>query len=75
MRHVYVDNIVAGSRDAVQIEWFYDQFSSCFNNKHLGKISKILGIRRFGDRKSCTLKIDQEEYLDAMLNNFGITHA
>jgi hypothetical protein len=72
---VYVDDIVVASRDAVQIEWFYDQLSSRFNTKNLGEISKILGIRIIRDRKSCTLTMDQEEYLDAMLNKFGITHA
>jgi hypothetical protein len=72
---VYVDDIVAASRDAVQIEWFYDQLSSRFNTKNLGEISKILGIRIIRDRKSRTLIMDQEEYLDAMLNKFGITHA
>jgi hypothetical protein len=72
---VYVDDIVAASRDAVQIEWFYDQLSSRFNTKNLEEISKILGIRIIRDRKSCTLTMDQEEYLDAMLNKFGITHA
>jgi hypothetical protein len=34
---VYVDDIVAASRDAVQIEWFYDQLSSRFNTKNLGR--------------------------------------
>jgi hypothetical protein len=72
---VYVDDIVAVSRDAVQIEWFYDQLSSRFKTKNLWEISKILGIRIIQDRKSRTLTMDQEEYLDVMLNQFGITHA
>jgi hypothetical protein len=71
---VYVDDIITVSRDAVQIEWFYDQLSSRFNTKNLREISKILGIRIIRDRKSCTLTIDQEEYLDAILNKFRITH-
>jgi hypothetical protein len=72
---VYVDDIVAASRDAVQIEWIYDQLSSRFNTKNLWEISKILGIRIIRDRKNRTLTMDQEEYLDAMLNKFEITHA
>jgi hypothetical protein len=55
---VYVDDIVVASRDAVQIEWFYDQLSLQFNTKNLGEISKILGIRIIRDRKSCTLTMD-----------------
>jgi hypothetical protein len=72
---VYVDDIVPASRDAFQIKWFYDQLSLQFNTKNLGEISKILGIRIIRDRKSHTLTMDQEKYLDAMLNKFGITHA
>jgi hypothetical protein len=48
MQLVYVDDIVA-ARDAVQIEWFYDQLSSRFNTKNLGEICKILGIRIIRD--------------------------
>jgi hypothetical protein len=70
-----VDDIIAASRDAVQIEWFYDQLSSRFNTKNVGEISKILSIRIIRDRKSRTLTMDQEEYLDVMLHKFGITHA
>jgi hypothetical protein len=40
-----MDGIVAASRDAVQIEWCYDQLSSQLNTKNLGEISKILDIR------------------------------
>jgi hypothetical protein len=74
MLHIYVDDIIAASRDVVQIEWFYNQLSSRLNTKNLGEISNILGIRIIRDRKSCTLTIDQEKYLDAMLNKFRITH-
>jgi hypothetical protein len=42
--------------------------------KNLGEISKMLGIRIIRDMKSHTLIIDQEEYLDILLKNFGIIH-
>jgi hypothetical protein len=61
---VYIDVIIEASCNAVQIEWFYDQLSSCFNIKNLGEISKILGISIIGDRKSHSLTLDQEEYPD-----------
>jgi hypothetical protein len=36
MQLVYVNDIIAASRDAVQNHWFYDQLSSVFNPKNLG---------------------------------------
>jgi hypothetical protein len=71
---VYVDDILGASRDAVQIEWFYDPPLSRFNTKNQGEISKILGIRIIGDPENRILTMDQEEYLDAIRNKFGITH-
>jgi hypothetical protein len=70
----YVDDIVTASGDSAEIEWFYDRLPSWFNTKNLREISKILGIRIIRDRKNRSLTMDQEEYLDAMLNKFGITH-
>jgi hypothetical protein len=68
---VYVDDIIAVSRDTAEIGLFYDRLFSPFNTKTLGEISKILGIRVIRDRKNHSLTMDQEEYLDAMLNKFG----
>ncbi|EDN93221.1 hypothetical protein SS1G_12167 [Sclerotinia sclerotiorum 1980 UF-70] len=71
---VYVDDIVVASHQKSQIERFGEELSTRFNTKNLGEISKILGVRIIRDRKAYTLTMDQEEYLDAMLNKFGITH-
>jgi hypothetical protein len=70
-----MDNIVAASRAIVQIEWFYDQLSIQFTIKNLGEIRKIRAIRIIRDGKSHTLTMDQEAYLDAMINIFRIIHA
>jgi hypothetical protein len=35
----------------------------------------MLGIRRIRDGKSCSLTMDEQAYLDAMLNKFGITYS
>lgn len=72
---VYVDDILAASSSQEQIDWFSTQLSARFKTKNLREISKILGIRVIRDRKRRTLTLDQEEYLDAALTKFGITHA
>lgn len=72
---VYVDDIIAAAEDKTHIDWFYEQLSRRFNAKNLGEISKILGVRIIRDRKNRTLTMDQEEYLEAMLTKFGITHS
>jgi Reverse transcriptase (RNA-dependent DNA polymerase)/gag-polypeptide of LTR copia-type len=70
---VYVDDIVAAARKQDQIDWFYKQLSGRFNTKHLGEIGKILGVRVTRDRANRTIYIDQEQYLRAVLDRFGIT--
>lgn len=72
---VYVDDIIASSTSKDQLNWFSTTLSSRFNAKNLGEISKILGIRVIRDRANRSLTLDQEEYLEAMLTKFGISHA
>ena len=70
---VYVDDIVAAARMVSQIDWFDSHLASRFNTKNLGEIQKILGIRVTRNRKDRTLFIDQEQYLETVLNRFGIS--
>jgi Reverse transcriptase (RNA-dependent DNA polymerase) len=70
---VYVDDIVAAARKQDQIDWFYKQLSGRFDAKNLGEIGKILGVRVARDRANRTIYIDQEQYLRAVLDKFGIT--
>jgi hypothetical protein len=72
---VYVDDIVAAAEKQKEIDWFSGRLSARFNAKNLGEIGKILGMRVIRDRKNRTITLDQEEYLDAVLNKFRITHA
>ena len=72
---VYVDDIVVAAEMMKEIGWFSNKLSGRFNTKDLGEISKILGMRVVRDRKNRTITLDQEEYLDAMLNKFGYTQA
>jgi hypothetical protein len=72
---VYVDDIVAAAEKQKEIDWFSGRLSARFNAKNLGEIGKLLGMRVIRDGKNRTITLDQEEYLDAVLNKFGITHA
>lgn len=71
---VYVDDIAAAAENAEQIKWFDQMLSRRFNTKNLGEIAKILGVRITRDRKHKTIYLDQEQYLEKVLTNFGITH-
>ncbi|KAF7576146.1 hypothetical protein PtrM4_003860 [Pyrenophora tritici-repentis] len=70
---VYVDDIAAAAKDRAQIDWFYEKLSGRFNTKNLGEIHKILGVRVTRDRKRRTIYLDQEQYLHAVLDKFGMS--
>ena len=40
----------------------------------MGEAKKVLGMRVTRDRKNRTLYLDQEEYIDRVLNQYGFTH-
>ena len=58
-----------------ELDWFYSQLSARFNTKDLGEIQKILGIRVTWNRRDRELFIDQEQYLQAVLDWLGFTDA
>jgi hypothetical protein len=70
---VYVDDIVASAKKQGEIDEFYKTLRARFNAKDLGEIKKILGARVTQDRKNRTLYLDQEQYLNSVLEKFGIT--
>jgi len=72
---VYVDDIAAATEDQAQIDWFRDKLFRRFNAKNLGEISKLLGVRITRDRKARTIYLDQEQYLEKVLSNYGIPTA
>ncbi|KAI0993191.1 hypothetical protein K3495_g14993, partial [Podosphaera aphanis] len=72
---VYVDDIAAAANDKGNLDWFFKALSQRFNAKNLGEIEKILGVRITRDRKNRTIYLDQEQYLSAALDQFGITQA
>src|SRR5205814_10363320 len=72
---LYVDDIAAASKHGPELDWFYSQLSTRFNTKDLGEIQKILGVRVTQNRRNRELFIDQEQYLQAVLNRLGFTEA
>jgi len=69
---VYVDDILFAAPSTTEVAWFDSKLSQRFKTKNLGGISKVLGIRITRDRKNKTIYLDQEQYLDSVLNRFGI---
>ena len=69
-----MDNIAIATLKTSSIDWFYTQLKRKFNTKPLGEIKKILGIRITRDRKHKTIYLDQEEYINNILNRYGFTH-
>ena len=72
---VYVDDIAAAAENQAQIDWFSDMLHHRFKAKNLKEISKLLGMRITRDRKARTIYLDQEQYLDRVLTDFGIPTA
>ncbi|TVY60796.1 Retrovirus-related Pol polyprotein from transposon TNT 1-94, partial [Lachnellula suecica] len=70
---VYVNDIVASAKKQGEIDEFYKTLRARFHAKDLGEIKKILGARVTRDRKHKTLYLDQEQYLNSILEKFGIT--
>ena len=60
---VYVNGIAIAGKDKANLEWFFTQLTGRFTAKDLGEIKLFLGMRIARDRESCTLYLDQEQYL------------
>jgi hypothetical protein len=70
---VYVDDVLAAAKEQSQTEWFWKKLSARFNAKNLGEVHKVLGVRVTRDRKHRTIFLDQEQYLRAVLDKFGMS--
>jgi hypothetical protein len=68
---VYVDDLMAAAPTRTDVLWFGSKLSERFRTKNLGEVKKVLGIRVTRNRKERTLHIDQEQYLETVLNRFG----
>ncbi|KAF7567667.1 hypothetical protein PtrM4_142580 [Pyrenophora tritici-repentis] len=70
---VYVDDVLAAAKEQSQTEWFWKKLSGRFNAKNLGEVHKVLRVRVTRDRKHRTIFLDQEQYLCAVLEKFGMS--
>jgi Reverse transcriptase (RNA-dependent DNA polymerase)/gag-polypeptide of LTR copia-type len=70
---VYVDDIICAAPTKEEIAGFYSKLQERFKSKNLGGISKVLGIRTTRNRKTKTIYLDQEQYLERVLKRYGIT--
>jgi hypothetical protein len=70
---VYVDDVLVAAKEQSQTGWFWTKLSGRFNAKNLGEVHKVLGVRVTRDRKHRTIFLDQEQYLRAVLDKFGMS--
>ncbi|KAF7564387.1 uncharacterized protein PtrM4_152160, partial [Pyrenophora tritici-repentis] len=72
---VYVDDIAAAAKLTSDLAWFDEMLLTRFNSKNLGEIRKILGVRVTRDRANKAIYLDQQQYLETVLDKYGITSA
>jgi Reverse transcriptase (RNA-dependent DNA polymerase) len=70
---VYVDDIIYAAPTKEEIASFYSKLQERFKSKNLGGISKVLRIQTTRNRKTKTIYLDQEQYLERVLKRYRIT--
>ena len=70
---MHVDDIMVIAKRINEIDWFKQRFASVFKIKDLGEIQKILGMRITRDRKQRTIIVDQEAYIEKILQKNGMS--
>ena len=69
---LYVDDIAAAAKTVDQLDWFFATMKKRFHIKDLGGIEKILGIRVTRNRATRELWLDQEQYIEKILDRMGL---
>ncbi|KAI1001928.1 hypothetical protein K3495_g6279 [Podosphaera aphanis] len=69
---LYFDDISISARDSNEIRWFEKLLTNKFKTTSLGEMKKILGMRITRERSNRTLYLDQKQYLETILDRFGI---
>ena len=70
---LWVDDLIICGNNAADIDHFKETISKRFDMKDLGDLSNILGLKVIRDRPAKILEINQEEYIDEVLQRFGMT--
>ena len=72
---IYVDDILCVTENTKDSDWVYSQLLKRFKTKNLGQVTMFLGIRIVQNRKSREIYLDQIQYLEGVLNKFGMNNA
>lgn len=70
---IYVDDILIGSNNAEWIQKVKDILSKSFQMKDLGRVKKCFGIQFIQNEKDHSVQLTQRDYLDNLLEVFGMT--
>lgn len=70
---IYVDDFLIFSNNKKQEERLVRKLFDSFKMKDLGQVSSVLGIRVTRNREAGEISIDQSQYINEMLNKFGMT--
>lgn len=70
---IYVDDVLICCNDIHLLNEFKRELSNNFQMKDLGEATSILGMRIIRDRKNGTISIDQIQYLNGILQRFGMS--
>ncbi|TAQ84462.1 hypothetical protein B7494_g7220 [Chlorociboria aeruginascens] len=69
---LYVDDMMILGQDLARVQGTVQSIAKLWKIKNLGDVDIILGLRIYRDRASRTLKINQEGYVQGMLERFKL---
>ena len=69
---LYVDDMLIGSESLAEVSRVKEFLKVTFTMVDFGEVSKVLGIRVRRDMKTNWLFIDQEQYVEEVLQRFGM---
>ena len=71
---LYVDDIILAGNNFNDIKFIKNKISSRFSCKDMGEIDQYLGIQIIRDSYTKSLTISMKQYIDRMLNTFGMSN-
>jgi transposase InsO family protein len=71
---LYVDDFFVYSNSKEETEKLVSALSSSFKIKNLGQVQQCLGMRVKVDRNANVVTLDQEEYVEQLLERFSMLH-
>jgi hypothetical protein len=71
---VYVDDFFIFCNNKIELSRLKESLMNTYKMEDLGPIQKCLGIRVTRDRKNGMLMLDQTQYIDKILSEFGMSN-